>query len=73
MAQLWDEEEEMTNLLVIGVAESFVTEDLEIMMEDIFEGIHPEGQQRGATSLTAEREGVEPKVVATEEVIKDRG
>lgn len=50
-----EEEEEMDDLLVIGAAEPFVLEDLEITMEDTFVGIHPEGQQTSVASPTTEK------------------
>lgn len=36
LEQLWDGEEEMINLPVMGTVEPFVTKDLKITVEDIF-------------------------------------
>lgn len=41
MSQLWDEEEELTELPMMGV-ELFFVEDLEITMEGIFGEFHSE-------------------------------
>lgn len=46
----------------MGSLEPFVAEDLEIIIEDIFGEIHPEGQQISVASPAVKREEVEPEV-----------
>lgn len=63
----------MDDLLMMRVAEPFVSEDLEITTVEIFREIHPEGQQTSMVSSAAEREEVEPEITMANEVIEDRG
>lgn len=71
--QLWDEDDEMINLPMMGKVEPFVTEGPGISMEDIFGETHPEVQQTAAAAPTGEREEVELGVITAEEVIDVRG
>lgn len=63
LAQLWDKEEEgMANLLMMSATKPVVAEDPMVTVEDIFEDLHPYGQQVVvASSGASEGEEVEPK------------
>lgn len=73
LSQLWEEEEKMTELPVMGAPWLFVIEDPEITMENIFGEIHPEEQHVDMIPLAVEREEAKPDVTTTEAAAPDQG
>lgn len=71
--ELWnkDEEEEVVNLVMMGMRELIITEDPSKTMEVIFGDLHLEGHQISkASPVASDGESIEPGAIATEEVTK---